>query len=67
MTTPTKQAIANSRKRFGGPSEKPKAPFRSPTKAGKYELQCRKGHEDVLEARMIAKLYDEPCSVGEFQ
>ena len=67
MASPSREAIARSRKLFGGPSEKPKPPQRKATVASKKELAARKAIEDVWAARIIAKLYDEPCDVNEFK
>ena len=60
----TKQS-SEIRRRFGAPSEKPKAPQRGRTVASIRELEARKAHEDHAAAREIAELYDMPCDVGE--
>jgi hypothetical protein len=64
MPHPGKAAIAKNSFRIDHGAPKPVQ--RKVTKASKYELQCRKAHEDAAEARKIARLYDEPCDVKEF-
>jgi len=62
MSVPSKE----TKRRFGGPSDKPKGKTRGRTEASKKELAARKSHEDYAEARRLRDEFDMPCSISEF-